>query len=132
MYGVCFKLFKFGKYQITINTQQMKLLRPFILFVSILLFAWLFVSNINLINVATTLNEAEISSDIDKVNKSTDITSLKEFTIEKISYMEAIRNRFTENAMIRVAVISVLIILQVVLYATCGNMFSAKQPRRSN
>ncbi|WP_346984423.1 hypothetical protein [Chryseobacterium sp. POE27] len=110
----------------------MKLLRPFILFVSILLFAWLFVSNINLINVATTLNEAEISSDIDKVNKSTDITSLKEFTIEKISYMEAIRNRFTENAMIRVAVISVLIILQVVLYATCGNMFSAKQPRRSN
>jgi hypothetical protein len=110
----------------------MKLLRPFILFVSILLFGWLFVSNINLINIATTLNEAEISSDIDKVNKSTDITSLKQFAIEKINYMEAIRNRFSENAMIRVAVISVLIILQVVLYATGGNMFSAKQPRRSH
>ncbi|SEM10715.1 hypothetical protein SAMN05421856_101132 [Chryseobacterium taichungense] len=110
----------------------MKLLRPFLLFVSILLFAWLFISNINLINIATTLNEAEINSEIEKVNNFTDITSLKQFSIEKINYMEAIRNRFTENAMIRVAVISVLIILQVVLYATSSNMFSSRQPRKSH
>jgi len=107
----------------------MKLLRPILLFVSILLFAWLFVSNINLINVATTLNEAEIESEIQKVNSFTDVPSLKQFTLEKINYMEAIRNRFAENAMIRVAVISMLIILQIVLYTTGGNMFSTRQTR---
>lgn len=107
----------------------MKLLRPFLLFFSIILFGWLFVSNINLINVATTLNEAEISSDINKVNEFTSIERLKEFTIEKINYMEAIRNRFSENAMIRVFVILTLIILQIVLYATGGNMFSSKPTR---
>lgn len=107
----------------------MKLLRPILLFVSILLFAWLFISNINLINVATTLNEAEIKSEIQKVNSFTDFSSLKQFTIEKINYMEAIRNRFAENAMIRVVVISMLIILQIVLYTTGGNMFSSKQTR---
>lgn len=107
----------------------MKLLRPILLFVSILLFAWLFVSNINLINVATTLNEAEIESEIQKVNSFTDVPSLKQFTLEKINYMEAIRNRFAENAMIRVAVISMLIILQIVLYTTGGNMFSTRQAR---
>lgn len=104
----------------------MKLLRPFLLLVSIILFGWLFISNINLINVATTLNEAEISSEIEKVNDFTEISRLKEFAIEKINYMETIRNRFAENAMIRVAVISVLIILQILLYATAGNMFSTK------
>ncbi|SDH70713.1 hypothetical protein [Chryseobacterium taeanense] len=107
----------------------MKLLRPFLLFFSIILFGWLFVSNINLINVATTLNEAEIRSDINKVNEFTSIERLKEFTIEKINYMEAIRNRFSENAMIRVFVILTLIILQIVLYATGGNMFSSKPTR---
>lgn len=107
----------------------MKLLRPILLFVSILLFAWLFVSNINLINVATTLNEAEIESEIQKVNSFKDVPSLKQFTLEKINYMEAIRNRFAENAMIRVAVISMLIILQIVLYTTGGNMFSTRQAR---
>ncbi len=107
----------------------MKLLRPILLFISILLFAWLFVSNINLINVATTLNEAEIESEIQKVNSFTDVPSLKQFTLEKINYMESIRNRFADNAMIRVAVISMLIILQIVLYSTGGNMFSTRQAR---
>ncbi|MFN4362720.1 MULTISPECIES: hypothetical protein [Chryseobacterium] len=107
----------------------MKLLRPLLLSVSILLFGWLFISNINLINVATTLNEAEISSEIKKVNEFTDIVRLKEFAIEKINYMETIRTRFSENAMIRVAVISVLIVLQVLLYVTGGNMFSTKPTR---
>ncbi|AZA58391.1 hypothetical protein [Chryseobacterium shandongense] len=107
----------------------MKLLRPILLSVSIILFAWLFISNINLINVATTLNEAEIDSEIKKVNEFTDMMRLKEFAIEKINYMETIRNRFADNAMIRVAVISVLIILQVLLYATGGNMFSTKATR---
>ncbi|MDR6158436.1 hypothetical protein QF023_001952 [Chryseobacterium sp. SLBN-27] len=109
--------------------RKMKLLRPLLLSVSILLFGWLFISNINLINVATTLNEAEISSEIKKVNEFTDIVRLKEFAIEKINYMETIRTRFSENAMIRVAVISVLIVLQVLLYVTGGNMFSTKPTR---
>ncbi|KQT21531.1 hypothetical protein ASG22_15355 [Chryseobacterium sp. Leaf405] len=104
----------------------MKLLRPFLLFISILLFGWLFISNINLINVATTLNEAEISSEIGKVNSFTSINQLKEFTIEKINYMEVIRNRFSENALIRVAVISILVLIQIILYATKGNFSHSK------
>ncbi|KQM37809.1 hypothetical protein [Chryseobacterium sp. Leaf201] len=104
----------------------MKLIRPFLLFVSILLFGWLFMSNINLINVAVTLNEAEINSEITKVNGFTDMDQLKKFTIEKISYMEVIRKRFSENAMIRVAVISVLAFIQIILYSTRGNVLNSK------
>lgn len=98
----------------------MKLLRPFLLFISILLFGWLFMSNINLINVAETLNEAEINYEIRKVNSFTSLGQLKEFTIEKISYLEVIRKRFSDNAMIRVVVISALVLIQVILYATKG------------
>lgn len=104
----------------------MKLLRPFLLSISILLFGWLFMSNINLINVATTLNEAEISSEIGKVNSFTNLDQLKEFTIEKISYVEVIRKRFSDNAMIRVAVISALVLIQIILYATKGNFHHSK------
>ncbi|MFY7813655.1 MAG: hypothetical protein ACOVRK_00560 [Chryseobacterium taeanense] len=107
----------------------MKLLRPLLLFFSIILFGWLFVSNINLINVATTLNESEINSDINKVNEFTSIERLKEFTIEKINHMEAIKSRFSENAIIRVFVILTLIVLQILLYATSGNIFNSKPTR---
>ncbi|PVV59581.1 hypothetical protein [Chryseobacterium sp. HMWF035] len=96
----------------------MKIIRPFLLSVSLLLFGWLFISNINLINVAATLNEAEINSEVGKVNAFTNIDQLKEFTIEKINYMEVIRERFSENAMIRIIVISVLVMIQIWLYAT--------------
>ncbi len=99
----------------------MRLIRPFLLSVSILLFGWLFMSNINLINVATTLNEAEISSEVARVNAFTDIGQLREFTIEKISYMEVIRKRFSDNALLRVAVISVLVFIQIILYSTRRN-----------
>ncbi|WP_027385779.1 hypothetical protein [Chryseobacterium gregarium] len=61
----------------------MKLLRPFLLSVSILLFGWRFTNNINLINIAVTLNEAEISSEVTRVHRFTDISQLKKFTIEK-------------------------------------------------
>ncbi|ALR30988.1 MULTISPECIES: hypothetical protein [Chryseobacterium] len=104
----------------------MKIIRPFLLFISILLFGWLFMSNINLINVAATLNEAEISSETAKVNSFTDINQLKEFTIEKINYLEIIRKRFSENAVIRLAVISILILLQIILYFTKGNFLQPK------
>ncbi|MCS3870984.1 hypothetical protein J3D55_003900 [Chryseobacterium ginsenosidimutans] len=104
----------------------MKLIRPFLLFISIILFGWLFMSNINLINVAKTLNDAEINSEITKVNDFTNIDQLKKFTIEKINYMEVIRERFSENALVRVAVISVLVLLQIVLYSTKGNSFNSK------
>lgn len=104
----------------------MKIIRPFLLFISILLFGWLFMSNINLINVAATLNEAEISSETAKVNSFTDINQLKEFTIEKINYLEIIRKRFSENAVIRLAVISILILLQIILYFTKGNFSQPK------
>lgn len=104
----------------------MKLIRPLLLFVSILLFGWLFMSNITLVNVATTLNEAEISSEIAKVNGFSSIEQLKKFTIEKISYMEVIRKRFSENAMIRVAVLSVLAFIQIILYMMKGNEFKSK------
>ncbi|MFC3158923.1 hypothetical protein [Chryseobacterium arachidis] len=104
----------------------MKIIRPFLLFISILLFGWLFMSNINLINVATTLNEAEISSEVGKVNAFTNIDKLKEFTIEKINYLEVVRERFSENALIRVIVISALVLIQIILYATRGNFSNSK------
>jgi len=96
----------------------MKIIKPFLLSVSLLLFGWLFISNINLINVAATLNEAEINSEVGKVNAFSNIDQLKEFTIEKINYLEVIRERFSENAMIRIVVISVLVMIQILLYAT--------------
>lgn len=99
----------------------MKLIRPFLLSVSLLLSGWLFMSNINLINVAATLNEAEISSEVARVNTFTDISQLREFTIEKISYMEVIRKRFSDNALLRVAVISVLVFIQIILYSARRN-----------
>lgn len=98
----------------------MKIIRPFLLFISIVLFGWLFMSNINLINVAKTLNEAETHSEIARVNSFTRIDQLKEFTIERINYVEIIRTRFSENAIVRIAVISILIFIQIVLYATKG------------
>ncbi|WP_294287947.1 hypothetical protein [uncultured Chryseobacterium sp.] len=106
----------------------MNILRPLLLFVSILLFGWLFMSNINLINVAKTLNEAEIGSEVGKVNAFTNIDRLKEFTIEKINYLEVIRERFSENAMIRIVVISVLVIIQIALYAMRGNFSGSARP----
>jgi len=99
----------------------MKLIRPFLLSVSILLFGWLFMSNINLINVATTLNEAKISSEVARVNAFTDISQLREFTTEKISYMEVIRKSFSDNALLRVAVIPVLVFIQIILYSIRRN-----------
>ncbi|MDQ0593129.1 hypothetical protein QFZ37_001498 [Chryseobacterium ginsenosidimutans] len=104
----------------------MKIIRPFLLLISIILFGWLFISNINLINAAKTLNEAQINSEIVKVNDFTSIDQLKQFTIEKISQMEIIRERFSENALVRVAVISALVLLQIILYATKGNSFNSK------
>lgn len=83
-------------------------------------------SNINLINVAASLNESEINSQVEKVNSFTEINGLKEFAIEKINYIEAIRHRFSENAMIRIGVISVLIIIQLVLYFTRGKFSTVK------
>lgn len=103
-----------------------KIVRPFLLSVSILLFGWLFISNINLINVATTLNEAEISSEIVKVNAYTNIDQLKEFTIQKINYLEVIRERFSKNAVMRIVVISVLVVIQIILYTTKGSFSGSK------
>lgn len=104
----------------------MKLVRPFLLFVSILLFGWLFMSNINLINIAVIPNEAEINSEIASVNGSTDMNQLKKFTIGKISSMEVIRKRFSENVMIRMAVISMLVFIQIILYSTKSNVLNSK------
>lgn len=83
-------------------------------------------SNINLINVATTLNEAEINSEIAKVNSFVNLSELKEYTIEKINYLEVIRERFSENALVRVIIISILIIIQVILYSTKTNFSDSK------
>lgn len=107
----------------------MRLVRPFLLSVSLLLFGWLFMSNVNLINVATTLNEAEINSEISKVNSYTDIDSLKEFTISQISYVEVIRKRLSENAMVRIAVIAALVVIQIILYLKKGNFSDAKMTK---
>lgn len=104
------------------NFLIMKIFRSLLFSVSLLLFGWLFISNINLINVAATLNEAEINSEVGKVNAFSNIDQLKEFTIEKINYVEVIRERFSENAMIRIVVISVLVMLQILLYATKSNI----------
>lgn len=106
----------------------MNILRPFLLFISILLFGWLFMSNINLINVAKTLNEAEIGSEVGKVNAFTNIDRLKEFTIEKINYLELIRERFSENAIIRIVVISILVMIQIALYTMRGNFSGSTRP----
>lgn len=75
-------------------------------------------SNINLINVAASLNESEINSQVEKVNSFSEINGLKEFSIERINYIEVIRHRFSDNAMTRVAVIVVLVLIQIVLYTT--------------
>ncbi|KAA0127049.1 hypothetical protein FY557_14790 [Chryseobacterium sp. SN22] len=85
-------------------------------------------SNINLINVAKTLNEAEIGSEVGKVNAFTNINRLKEFTIEKINYLEVIRERFSENAMVRIIVISILVIIQIALYTMRGNFSGSTRP----
>lgn len=94
----------------------MKFLRPCLLFISIILFGWLLMSNINLINVAESLNESEITSQIKKVNSFSEINGLKEFAIERINYMEVIKDRFSDNAMMRVSVIVVLVLIQIVLF----------------
>lgn len=104
----------------------MYIFRPFLLSVSILLFAWLFISNINLVHVAATLNEAEIQSETAKVNAFTDMAKLKQFTLEKINYLEIIRERFAENSMIRIAVIAVLVIIQIILYTTRSRFSGSK------
>ncbi len=119
--------FTFEKNKILQNLLLMKLIiRPFLLFVSVLLFGWLLMSNITLINVAATLNEAEISSEVTRVNSFSNLDQLKKFTIEKISYMEVIRKRFSDNAMIRIAVLSVLALIQIILYTLKGNEFKSK------
>lgn len=74
-----------------------------------------------MINVATSLNESEINSQVEKVNSFTDLNGLKEFAIERINYIEVIRHRFSDNAMIRIAVISVLVLIQIVLFTTKGS-----------
>lgn len=76
--------------------------------------------------MATTLNEAEISSEIGKVNAYTNIDQLKEFTIQKINYLEVIRERFSKNAMMRIVVISVLVVIQIILYTTKGTFSGSK------
>lgn len=105
----------------------MKFLRPCLLLISILLFGWLLMSNVNLINVAATLNESEINSQTAAVNSFTDIGKLKEFTIEKINYIEVIRNRFSENAYVRIGILVSLIIIQVVLFRLRRNVSTVKQ-----
>ncbi|GEN77252.1 hypothetical protein [Chryseobacterium hagamense] len=85
-------------------------------------------SNINLINVAQTLNEAETGSEVRKVNAFTHIGRLKEFTIEKINYLEVIRERFSENAMIRIVVIAALVVIQIVLYMMKRNSSASSRP----
>lgn len=104
----------------------MKFFRPCLLFISVILFGWLLMSNINLINVATSLNESEINSQVEKVNSFTDLNGLKEFAIERINYIEVIRHRFSENAMIRIGVISILVVIQLVLYFTRGKFSTVK------
>lgn len=96
----------------------MKFFRPCLLFISVLLFGWLLMSNINLINVAASLNESEINSQVEKVNSFTDINGLKEFAIERINYIEVIRHRFSENAYVRIGILITLVIMQTVLYTT--------------
>lgn len=91
----------------------MTFLRPCLLFISIILFGWLLMSNIN---VAESLNESEITSQIKKVNSFSEINGLKEFAIERINYMEVIKDRFSDNAMMRVSVIVVLVLIQIVLF----------------
>jgi hypothetical protein len=59
------------------------IIRPFLLFVSVLLFGWLLMSNITLINVAATLNEAEISSEVAKVNSFSDLDQLKNSLLKR-------------------------------------------------
>lgn len=107
----------------------MELARPFLSFVSILLFGWLFMSNTNFINVAMTLSKDEINSEV--INKrfwfhGYGMDQLKKFTIEKISSMEVIRKRFSENAMIRVAVISIPVFIQIILYSIRGHVLNSK------
>lgn len=96
----------------------MKFFRPCLLFISIILFGWLLMSNINLINVAASLNESEINSQVEKVNSFSEINGLKEFAIERINYIEVIRHRFSDNAMMRITVIVVLVLIQIVLFTT--------------
>ena len=96
----------------------MKFFRPCLLFISIILFGSLLMSNINLMNVAASLNEFEINSQVEKVNSFSEINRLKEFAIERINYIEVIRHRFSDNAMMRIAVIVVLVLIQIVLYTT--------------
>ncbi len=67
-----------------------------------------------------------MNSEIGKVNAYTDISQLKKFTIENINYLEGIKQRFSENALVRVIVISVLAVIQILLYATKENFSGSK------
>ncbi len=102
----------------------MKILRPFLLFISIILFGWLFVSNANEINVAATLNDAEIKSEIAKINSFTDIDKIKEYSIGKINYLESVREKNSQNAIIRTIIILFLVLLQIIIYSTKTNFSS--------
>lgn len=58
----------------------------------------------------------------------THIDRLKGFTPEKINYLEVIRERFSENAMIRIVVISALVVIQIALYMMKGNFSDSTRP----
>lgn len=104
----------------------MQILRPFLLFISIILFGWLFVSNANQINVATTLNDAEIQSEIAKISSFTDVEKIKEYSIGKINYLESIRQKNSQSAILRTIIIFTLVLLQIVLYSTRANFSNSK------
>lgn len=104
----------------------MKFFRPFLFALSVILFGWLLLSNIDLVNVATSLNESEIHSQVEKVNSFNDLERLKEFTIERINYIEVIRKRFSENALIRIGTLILLAAIQIVLYKSKQNPILSK------
>lgn len=104
----------------------MKIIRPFLLFVSIILFGWLFFSNADLINIMATLNHAESNSEISKINSFTDINELKQFAVSKINQINANMDLRSESAVTRSIIILILIFIQIVLYATKGNIFGSK------
>ncbi|KMQ67544.1 hypothetical protein ACM39_11755 [Chryseobacterium sp. FH2] len=104
----------------------MKILRPFLLFISLLLFGWLFVSNANQINVAATFNEDEINSEISKINSFTNIDMLKGYSIQQINSLETSKERSFQSAIGRIFIILILVLIQIVIYATKGNFTNSK------
>ncbi|WP_326984746.1 hypothetical protein VUJ46_09515 [Chryseobacterium sp. MYb264] len=104
----------------------MQILRPFLLFISIVLFGWLFVSNAIQINMASTLNEAEIKSEITRINNFTDTEDLKQYAIGKVNYLKSMREKSSHRSLIRATIILLLALLQIILYATRANFSTTK------